>query len=64
MSCRAPAKTYLLLVDIYQELGQPREALEALEAYVKAEPGSPLMPRVEELRKKLRQAVAKNPSPR
>jgi TolA-binding protein len=54
----APTTTRLLLVDIYLRQNNPASALQELEAFAKADPHSALMPRVEEMIKKLRNSAA------
>ena len=46
--------THLLLVDIYMKLDQKKEALAELEAFEKADPTSPLIPRVKKKIEQLR----------
>jgi cytochrome c-type biogenesis protein CcmH/NrfG len=46
--------THLLLSDIYLKINQRGNALAELEAFVKADPGSPLIPRVEKKIEELR----------
>lgn len=40
--------THLLLADIYLKLDQKKEAIHELEAFAKAEPASPMLPRVQQ----------------
>ena len=49
----APSSTHLLLVDIYLRRGERKNALSELEEFSKADPQSPLMPRVRQMIEKL-----------
>ncbi len=60
---QSPATTHLLLVDIYLRRNDAKGALEELDAFAKADPNSPFMPRVDEMRKKLRKSVSEGRPP-
>jgi thioredoxin-like negative regulator of GroEL len=49
----APATTHLLLVDIYLRTGDRAGAIHELDEFAKAEPSSPVLPRVRAMRKRL-----------
>jgi hypothetical protein len=62
MAChrpRAPAKVHLLMVDLYRNTGDDMDALDELEEFKKADPGSPLIPRVEQTILELRAHAAR-----
>jgi Tfp pilus assembly protein PilF len=55
--------TRLLLVDLYMTRNQTKDALKELEAFTKADPQSPLIPRVKKMIDKLRERVPENGPP-